>query len=421
MPRAPLPLTLYGAVTRVVGKPATFRAQRRLAGAGVPRDRLGERDGYATATRPPGPMVWFHGASVGETLSILPLVLRMADVAILVTSGTATSAQVLSGRLPAGALHQFAPVDHPGAVKRFLDHWHPDLAVFAESEIWPGLLTRAAARGVPLALVNARLSARSLGRWARMPATARALFGLFDVVTVQDDRTARGLAPFLRKPAAHAGNLKAAAPLPPADDDALARWRALLGARPVWLAASTHPADEQTVLDAHEAVRAAIPDALLILAPRHPERAPAIASRAASRFEVARLSLDARPGPDTAVLLADTVGEMGLWYRLSPVVFLGGSLGAEGGHNPWEAAGLGAALLHGPRVDNAAADYARLGRAGAAETVRDAAGLAGAVTRLLTTPAVLSARQDAARGAVTGAGALADAVAAELTALLCRR
>ena len=245
-------------------------------------------------------------------------------------------------------------------------------------------------------------------------------FGLFDLILTQDDATRDGLARLLPQdaPLRTAGNLKAAIPPPDADPDALKRWKERLNGRPVWTASSTHPGEDAPVLRAHARILAAHPDTLLILAPRHPERGEEIADLSRSRgFTTARRDAGEAAGPDTQVYIADTIGETGLWYRLSPITFLAGSLGEAGGHNPWEPVALGTALLHGPNVPNARQDYDRLTAAGAAREVAGAPGLAEAVLAFLDHPDHLTEAQGAARAATGGATGLADAIAADLIAL----
>ena len=423
MPPAPvpLPLRLYGALSGRLARAAIRRSSAKLAAAGVPHARIAERHGRATEARPDGTLTWIHAASVGESLSALPLVTRLlASGPVLVTTGTGTSAAVMAKRLPAGALHQFAPVDSRSAVRAFLDHWQPALAVFVESEIWPTMIRETHARGTRLALVNARLSDKSLRGWTRFPASAAYLFGLFGLILTQNDRTRDGLAGILGPdaPLRTAGNLKTAIPPPGADPDALAHWQGLLGQRPLWTASSTHPGEDAPVLDAHAEVLKRHPDTLLILAPRHPERGDEVTALARSRgVQTAQRSQGDDPAPDTQVYVADTVGETGLWYRLSPITFLAGSFGDAGGHNPWEPVSLGTALLHGPNVPNAAQDYARLAAAGAAAEVAGAAALATAVLEFLDTPQALDKARAAATAVSGNATGLADSVADELIRL----
>ncbi len=397
-------------------------ARRAEAGHEDPA-RIGERFGRASRPRPEGRLVWMHGASVGEVLALVELIRRLReerpDLAVLVTSGTVTSARIAAERLPEGVIHQFAPVDTRAAVRRFLDHWRPDLALWAESELWPRLVLSTARRGVPMLLVNARMSARSFRRWRRAPLAARALLGRFARVLTQDEANAARFARLGVPPARLevTGSLKAGASPPPCDEGERARMRAAIGARPVWLAASTHEGEEEIVIEAHRRARRGAQGLLLILCPRHPERGDAVAALVeAAGLRLRRRSAGELPDDATEVYLADTLGEMGLWYRLTPVAFVGGSLVPVGGHNPYEPAALGAAILHGPHVDNFARIYAELDAAGGAREVRDAAGLVEAL-RALRAPAEAAAMAAAAwdvasRGAEVTERALALVLAA---------
>ncbi len=414
----------YAALTALAAPAIHAHVARKQARADVPQDRLPERRGHATKPRPEGPLVWFHAASVGESLSLLDLLDRMLArrpaLHALVTSGTATSARLLATRLPDRALHQFAPLDTPGPVGRFLDHWHPDLGIFVESELWPRQLAEAKRRGIPLALVNARLSQKSLRAWRRLGATARHVFGRFDLILTQDDATRARIAELADTEIRTGGNLKAAAPAPPADPDQVETWKERLAGRPAWVASSTHEGEDAPLLEAHREVLETFPGALCILAPRHPDRGPAIADLAAAMGLTTALRSANQPlAPKTQVYIADTMGEMGLWYRAAPLVFLAGSLGRAGGHNPWEPIAAGAALLFGPNVANATGDYAALFEAGAARRVEDRHELARALVGYLGHPEKQQALRDAA-ASVTAAVDV-DAFATDLLALMDRR
>jgi 3-deoxy-D-manno-octulosonic-acid transferase len=390
--------------------------------------RLPERFGQGAA-RPAGALFWLHAASVGETLSLLPVLEAMAGRApglhLLLTTGTVTSAALLEQRLSPElrprVTHRFVPLDVPGWVARFLDGWRPDAAAFVESELWPNLLHAAAQRGVPLALVNARLSSRSARRWRQLaPGLARRLLGGFRLVLAQSPGDAERLAA-LGARAACWGNLKDAAPPLPVDEDALTGLRAVLGGRPVWLAASTHPGEEAQVLAAHRG--AALPGLLTIIVPRHPERGAAVAAEAAAAgFAVARRSLGEAPGAETEVYLADTLGELGLFYRLAPVALVGGSLVPHGGQNPLEPARLGCAIVLGPHHWNFAEPVARLSAAGGVLAVADTAALAATLKDVLTNPGrgenVAKTAAIAAAAAVATDTALPGRVAEALLELL---
>ncbi|MEM0946906.1 MAG: 3-deoxy-D-manno-octulosonic acid transferase [Pseudomonadota bacterium] len=421
-PAATLPLRLYGALGRVLSGPALARTDKKLTAAGISDERLAERRGWATQARPHGSLIWVHAASVGESLSALPLISRfIEDHAVLVTSGTGTSARIMADRLPEGAIHQFAPIDTAPAVRAFFDHWRPDLGVFVESELWPRLILDAEARNIPLALVNARMSDRSLVSWSRVPATARRVLSAFRLIVTQNAETCDGLRPFVSGTTklCTGTNLKTATPAPSANASALADWQGLLVDRPAWTASSTHPGEDGPILEAHQRLLQSVPNALCILIPRHPERGPGIAELAASHgLRAARRGAGHTLSSETQVYVADTIGETGLWYRAAPVVFLAGSFGDAGGHNPWEPIGCGAALLFGPKVPNAAADYAALTDLGAARQVDGAPSLATAVADLLRSPKALRDMRDAAEGATGEADKMADALSADLIDLI---
>ncbi|MBF9035192.1 3-deoxy-D-manno-octulosonic acid transferase [Rhodobacterales bacterium HKCCE2091] len=366
--------------------------RRRLAAGKEDPDRIGERRGIADRPRPEGRLIWFHAASVGESLSLLELVRRigeeMPDVQVMVTTGTVTSARVMAGRLSGNAFHQYVPLDAMAWVRRFLDHWKPDLAVWTESELWPALITETDARGIPMLLINARMSKSSHDRWRFvLRGAARAMLGLFRAAHVQDAVTA-GYLRRLGLPEERmeiTGTLKEGAAALPYDEAERADFAAHLGGRPVWLAASTHEGEEEIVLAAHDKALRVNPRLLLILAPRHPQRGDGIAALLdRNGWSVARRSLDEPVDADTQVYLADTLGEMGLWYRLAPISFVGGSLAPIGGHNPFEPAALGSAILHGPYVTNFVDIYQRLTAAKAARLVSSAETMAEAVGDLLS-------------------------------------
>lgn len=361
---------------------------RRLRRGKEDGPRIRERLGHPGLPRPAGGVIWFHAASVGEALSVLELLRRLRalrpDLTPLVTTGTVTSAALLAERLPAGALHQYAPLDVLPALGRFLGHWRPGLSVRVESELWPATLWATASAGVPIILLNARISERSFRGWRRAPLMARSLLRRVAAVWAQEAESAARFRRLGARQVEVTGTLKeGAAPLPH-DDAERQRLQALIAGRPLWLAASTHPGEEGIVTAAHRRIRRSHPGALLVLVPRHPERGAEIAAALeAGGWAVARRAEGAVPGQTTDIYLADTLGEMGLWYRLASVAFVGGSLVPVGGHNPFEPAALGSAIIHGPHVANFADGYRRLHAAGAAVEVAHAEALAGAVTGTL--------------------------------------
>jgi len=410
----PLSLALYRAAAAAAEPFAGPLLARRVRRGKEDPARLRERLGHASAPRPEGRLVWLHGASVGEGLSLLPLVEalhdRAPDLHLLVTSGTMTSAELLGRRLPPGATHQYLPIDAPKAAARFLEGWRPDLVVLAESELWPNLILQAQARGARLALISARLSPGSLKGWTRAPASARRLFSAFDLVMAQEDDVAEGLA---RLGARDDGrlNLKLAGEALPVDEAALEGVRAAAGARAVLLAASTHPGEENAVLDAYAALVDRPDRPLLVLAPRHPVRGSEVAALAAGRgFEVRRQGAGEAFDGQAAVHVADGLGELGLWFRAARAAFIGGSLvEGVGGHNPLEPARLGTPMIAGPHVDNWRAVYAALGDRAA--RVDGAQALAAAFAEALDSPEATAVRAAHARAlAEAGANSLETAV-----------
>ncbi|MGA0603754.1 3-deoxy-D-manno-octulosonic acid transferase [Caulobacter sp. KR2-114] len=374
----PFSLALYRAATTLAAPAAGLLLRARVRRGKEDPARLGERLGRPGLDRPPGPLAWIHAVSVGEAISALALVdglrARRADISLLVTTGTRTAGEVVAARLPPGAMHQYAPMDTPGAVRRFLAHWRPELGLFVESELWPNLILGARQAGVRLALVSARVSEASAARWRKAPAAARRLLGAFDLVLAQDEATAARLAA-IGRPVDGRLNLKDAGEPLPADDAALAALRAATAGRFVLLAASTHAGEEAIVADAVDRLPA--PRPLLIIVPRHPARADAIAAALAPR-RIARRSHGQTPGAETDVYLADTLGELGLFYRLADLAVVGGSLvPGVGGHNPLEPARLGLAIVSGPHIGNFQALYDGLAAAGGVAITGETAGEPG--------------------------------------------
>ncbi len=416
--RRSLRLSLYRAATGWVGGPvAYFMLQNRARSGKEDAARLPERFGRAGLERPPGPLVWVHGASVGESLSALPIIERIHQrnpgLSVLVTSGTKTSAQILARRLPPGAFHQYLPIDQPSAVKRFLDHWQPSAGLIMESELWPNLLMTAAERGIPLALLNARMSDRSFHRWLRAKGVARALLSAFDICLAQDTSIAGRLESLGAHSIAVIGNLKYAAPPLPADDRALDELRAQIGGRAIWLAASTHEGEEAIAGHVHAALKETYPGVLTILVPRHPERGAEIAAVLADMgHKTARRAAGEPISPATDIYIADTIGELGVFYRLADIVFMGGSLVPHGGQNPLEPARLNCAILYGPHTENFFTIYRELAAAGAAASVIGRDQLAREVSTLLASRADIERMADAAyRVCAKADGVIARAMA----------
>ena len=416
----------YRAATGLLAPTLPFYvAHRRRRGREDPA-RLPERRGIAGAARPDGPLVWFHGASIGETASVLPLIDRITtmrpDAAVLATSVTRTAATLLARRLPPGAIHQYYPIDRTAWVRRFLKHWRPDIALWIESELWPNMLCELRMQSVPAALLNARMSPVSFRRWRRFPRFARRLLDSFDVTLAQDAEHAARFRMLGADPVRIPGNLKYAAPPLGADETALEAVLDAVADRPVWLAASTHPGEEAQVAYAHEALRHSHAGVLTLLAPRHPERGDEIETLLSAKngLAVARRSRGELPGAATGVYLIDTLDELGLFYRVAEAVFVGGSLVPHGGQNPLEPARLGAALVHGPAMFNFTEIVTELAAAGGARRVTDRDELVSAIGMLLSDSQARRTQAARAAAVANARGGVLDEVLGALSPLLAR-
>jgi 3-deoxy-D-manno-octulosonic-acid transferase len=408
----PLGLKAWWWLARALQPLAPLLLRQRAARGKEDPARRGERLGQASRPRPDGKLVWVHGASVGESLAALPLIERLLTdgFAVLVTSGTVTSATILAQRLPSGAFHQYVPLDTPDAVTRFLDHWKPLAGLFVESDLWPNLIGAAKARGVKLALVNARISEKSATNWKRAPKMAASLLGAFDMVLAQDAEIAARFDSLGAHNITMVGSLKADAPPLAADAKALATLQEMIGDRPVLVAAQTHEGEDETILPAHDLLKTRFPDLLTIIVPRHPARGLAIAMLSGARG-AGRRALGDPITPATSVYVADTLGEMGLFYRLAPFCFLGGSLVPLGGHNPLEPALLNCAVLAGPHRDNARTAFSAVLDAQGFGTVQSSTDIARDAARLLSDPVLAARTGEAARnGAATLQGAVDKSV-----------
>ena len=389
MSRLPAGLTLYRLLSRAAAPFTPILLARRVRRGKEHLQRLSERRGESRIARPDGPLVWLHGASVGELSSVLPLIerIRARGIVMVVTTGTVTSGELAEQRLPRGVIHQFVPLDVPRFVGRFLDHWRPDLALFVESDLWPNMIIEASARGVPMVLVNGRLSEDSFRRWHRLPGSIAHLLRQLDLCLAGTSGDATRFGELGAPQVVVTGNLKLDVPAPPADAAALNALRDAIGGRPVVAAASTHAGEEGVVVEAHVRLRTKFPGLLTLIAPRHPERGPGVAEIvAAAGFTPALRSRGELPMRTTEIYIADTMGELGLLYRLAPAVFIGGSFVKHGGQNPIEAAKLGCAILHGPHVWNFAEIYAALDGAHGAVSVEDPDRLAAHLAAWLTDP-----------------------------------
>ncbi len=414
-------LGAYGLVARLSGLLVPWILERRARLGKEDPARLGERLGTAGRKRPSGPLLWIHGASVGESVSALGLIKRLlsldAALHILITSGTVTSARLLEDRLPPRVIHQYTPVDTPVAVRRFLDHWRPDAAVWLESELWPNLVLETRRFGVAMLLLNARMSRRSYRRWRWAPGMIRLMLSCFDCCLVQSKEEAQRFGILGALKVGEMENLKWMAPPPPAQsaDDLHSH----IAGRPVWLAASTHHGEEEIVAAAHRRLKADFPAILTMIAPRHPDRGAAIAgSLSQSGLRVARRSLGECPRPDHEIYLADTLGELGLFYQRAAIAFVGGSLVKSGGHNPIEAAQCGCALVMGPHTENFLSVTAVFEAEGSLQRVDDAESLALAVGHLFGNDAARQTAIEANYQVVAARSDLLDPVIDQITAYL---
>lgn len=413
--------------------PMTLRVYRKLSFAMVPLapalirsrlkqgkedpERVGERRGLSLGTRPHGPLVWIHGASVGEVLAAAALIerLRALNLRILLTSGTKTSADIVAKRFPPDVIHQYVPWDSPRYVARFLDHWRPSLALLIESDFWPNLILSAASRRVPMVLINGRMSPRSFPRWRRARNTISALLGQFEVCLAQSDTDAERFAALGARNVITTGNLKLDVAAPPADPAKLEKLMAMTRGRPIIASASTHPGEEEILIDTHLRLAGFFPGLLSVIVPRHPDRGNAVAGLvAAAGLRFAQRSREELPAANTEIYIADTLGELGLFYRLAPVVFMGGSLIPHGGQNPIEAVKLGAAIVHGPQVFNFTDVYDALDKAAGAREANSQEMLVKQLGQLLADPKACEAQAAAGTRVVEQLGGALDCTLAAL-------
>jgi 3-deoxy-D-manno-octulosonic-acid transferase len=340
---------------------------RRLSQRKEIKERLSERMGTPSLLRPQGPLIWLHGASVGEAQSLITLmkvlVQHLPHVHVLVTTGTVTSAQFLQDRLPERCFHQFIPLDHPEWMRSFLDHWSPTLILWAESELWPNILTLIKKRHIPIALINARLSRSSFSRWMRFKNTASEILSCFSVILTQTKLDQDHFLKLGARSVRITGNIKYAAdPLPVLEND-LREFKKAINERPVWVYASTHDNEEELACVSHLKLKEQFPNLLTLIAPRHPSRTWDI-EKTCQKFNLQIRLRDDQinrhiPSQHDDVFIFNTIGEMGLVYRLSQISCIGRSFSQDGGggHNPLEAAFLKSAVLHGPQVQNLQSIY----------------------------------------------------------------
>ena len=418
-------LDLYAAFLEAAGPLLGLYLRARIRAGKEDRERFAERQGLASRPRPEGTLVWFHAASVGESMSMLRLIEGLLTdrpaTRILVTTGTVTSARMVADRLGDKVIHQYVPVDRYAWVERFLDHWQPDCAIWIESEIWPNLLRGIARRGIPAALVNARMSARSHARWGFAPKAIGELLATFDLCLAQTEAEAERLGQLGARDVRYVGHLKYAAEPLPADPAQLDELTRAVRSRPLWVLASSHEGEETIALAAQARLASRFPNLLTAIVPRHVGRGAAIAAMARSAgLGVSRRSGGLPPAPGDSIYVVDAMGELGLWYRLAPIACIGGSLVPIGGHNPIEAAQLGCALLYGPHMFSVAGVAAELQESGAALVVETAEALADAVARLLEDKAAAQTMASAARTVAERNRHVIDRAFAALAPLLDR-
>lgn len=402
--KASVALGCYRLVGSLFVRPlAPLILSHRVSRGKEERARLNERYGRAIAPRPDGPVVWIHGASVGETNAVLPLIREITATgrSVVFTTVTVTAARIASERLPAGAIHQYSPIDVAGCVRRFIDHWRPELAMFVESELWPMSIMSLSEANVPLIVVNGRLSQKSFEGWHRYQSIANAVFSKVGLCLAQTKEDGERYSALGVPSVVVTGNLKFDTPPPGADPEVKARLEADIGDRPVWLAASTHPGEEEIIATAHKQLVAHHPGLLTIIVPRHPERGAALRTAlTAQGLDVACRSAGDPIAASTEIYLADTLGELGLFYRLAPVAFIGGSLVDHGGQNPIEPVVLGAAVLHGQHTYNFGEIYHALDADETSGIVRNADDLVEGASLLIGDPETREKHVASARAAL---------------------
>lgn len=406
-----LALSAYGALSYAAQPFSGLFLRARARKGKEIRERLRERYGFASkealSNSQNGSYVWVHAASIGETKAVLPLIKRLTDMRfqVIFTTVTVTAAKIASVELPKGAVHQFAPLDLKPFISRFLKTWQPSLAVFVESELWPNTMTELSKRHIPQVLVNARMSERSFARWKKIGSVAHALFDNVNLCIAQTEEDAARFAELGVQGVINGGNLKFDSDIPEIDEIAFSRLQTAIGGRRIWLAASTHDREELIVAKAHMHLKRTFPDLLTIVVPRHPDRATEIMNSLSNlKLSVVQRSNNALPSPTDDIYIADTIGELGLFYSLSPCSLVGGSLVPHGGQNPIEPARLGSAIVHGPNVDNFAYIFDALAQEGGCVCVKNSEELVRHVADILTNRGRSEQMTQAADQALKGLG-----------------
>jgi 3-deoxy-D-manno-octulosonic-acid transferase len=418
-------MSLYRALTNLGLPLIRIYLSRRLAKGKECQIRFTERLGDASIHRPEGLLVWVHGASIGESLSILPLIERLRtnhpEWSVLVTTGTATSASLMVKRLPKGAFHQFVPVDRVAYVSKFFNHWKPDLALWTESEFWPNIITLSATLNVPMVLLNGRISDKSFKHWKCFPGLIKEILSAFSLCLGQSKSDALRLSELGAPHSKSVGNLKFSTPPLTANQEDMKKLSFLIGKRPCWLASSTHKGDEEIVGRIHKAIKDKQAKFLSIIVPRHPGRGLVIAENLKSMgLSVALRSANGELDTTTDIYIADTLGELGIFYRLAPIVYIGKSLVSVGGQNPLEAARLNCAIVFGKRMDNFKEITTEFTKKNACIEVSDEAHLLKTIERLIQTPEECRQLASAALQITEEQSGVLEAVLHELQPFLVR-
>ena len=417
-------LSLYRILTDLAAWPLRIILRLRSWRGKEEPLRLSERRGITAASRPEGKLAWCHAASVGEAIALLPIanhLLKDPAMNVLVTTGTVTSARILAERLPDRAIHQFAPWDRRAWVNRFLDLWRPDLALRMESELWPNTLFALRDRNISSIIVNGRLSEKTARGWQRFSTTARQIMACLDLVLAQSEEFADRFRAIGAQRVEVTGNVKlAAAPLP-VDIEAQRALLQMMNARPVWMAASTHPGEEEIAFSAHSRLSKTVPDILTIIAPRHPDRGKAIAQSATKHgLRAACRSNDEPIDRSTSIYVADTLGELGTLFSIAPIVFMGKSLAAHGGQNPIEPCHFDCAILFGPNMENFQDIAERMIKDGMALQINTDEALAETVVRLVSNADERQTLSDAAKNMTVSAQASLTKTNSAISDLLSR-
>ena len=382
--------------------------------------RFNERVGRPTKPRPAGRLIWLHGASVGESISMLPLINRLLeiypDAHVMVTTGTTTSAEVMAKRLPERAFHQYLPIDNPVFAARFIRHWQPTIALWFESEFWPGMLSTIKRRNIPLILINGRISNKSFKRWQQFDFVIKEILDCFTACLGQSEEDAYRLRALGAKDAMCLGNLKYAGLPIPVDEEKKKEIQDEIGERPVGLVSSTHSDEEAKIGRYLKELSAKHEGLLTIIAPRHPTRGVEIRDILQDKYQLktALRSANEKIQPETEVYIADTIGEMGIWYELCPIVFIGGSLIPHGGQNFMEPSRCRNAVIVGPHMHNFTDAMNRAKRADGIIQVDETVDLIDMVDQLLSNKELLDAKRSLAYNWATSEAKVLDGIAEKI-------